>query len=138
MFFLFFCSIFTDYCFDLAPVANGNTTYNMNMLNEVLNNTRPNGTVFMVTCDNGYRLEGPGAGVCNIGNWTNETPTCVQSRFDIIIVAMRLLGHEGFKDSTKHLIITTIIIFIASSKSIIAATIYSIMLIDSPLVSYTI
>lgn len=88
--------MFTDECVELPSIANAHITYNMELFNEtfILPNSTvvfaegpngtittlvPNGTLAMITCDDGYRLEGSSHRTCVIGNWTNEEPTCVES-----------------------------------------------------------
>ncbi len=50
-------------------------------MGDLQNSTRPNGTLSNVTCDAGYRLKDLGVRICNIGNWSNEQPICVESKF---------------------------------------------------------
>ena len=49
------------------------------------NDTAPlfaeHGTVATITCEDGYNLKGSENTTCDLGNWTNEAPTCVESKF---------------------------------------------------------
>ncbi len=82
--------IFADYCSVLAPVANGNITYNT--INQPLNSTLPNGTVATVTCNDGYSLEGTGIRVCIVGNWTSNASTCVESK--CLVTVLIIINHN--------------------------------------------
>ncbi len=49
--------IIVAFCRDLPRINNGVLDYN-NMMESLLNDTRPNGTVATYTCDDGFRLDG--------------------------------------------------------------------------------
>lgn len=88
---------FTAFCFDLDVVDNGNTAYNT--ISQPLNNTHLNGTTATVNCDTGYNLEGPKVRTCVIGNWTNETSKCIESKFTVQqILAIYMQWNREIKD----------------------------------------
>ena len=52
------------------------------MMESLLNDTRPNGTVATYTCDDGFRLDGNATSyrICDTGNWTATEPVCIESK----------------------------------------------------------
>ncbi|XP_064393132.1 uncharacterized protein LOC135340597 isoform X2 [Halichondria panicea] len=60
-------------CSDLPPLMNGGITYAGGLADN-----RPNNTIAMFTCDNGYTLIGGGRSVrvCQNGTWSGTAPTC--------------------------------------------------------------
>ena len=67
------CIIISGPCSDLPPLMNGGITYAGGLADN-----RPNNTIAMFTCDNGYTLIGGGRSVrvCQNGTWSGTAPTC--------------------------------------------------------------
>ncbi len=71
--------IFVAFCSNLSQFDNGDFMYEPD---DLLNGTRPNGTVATYTCMDmdRFRLDGNATRTCDTGNWTGTVPVCVESK----------------------------------------------------------
>ncbi len=67
-------------CRDLRQIEieNGDSNYSMEGRFFGSFRYRPNGTVAMYTCNDGFKLDGNVNRTCDTGNWTGTVPVCVE------------------------------------------------------------